>query len=86
MKQIKCVKRSYLKDTKDTIKLLNGFVWDDKGLLVTADVASLYTCISNCLGVKAVHYYLSKEIDIPHIPQKIIMDLLTFATTNDGLE
>lgn len=44
---------SYLKDTKDTIHILNNILWNGDGLLATADVALLYTCFSHSLGFEA---------------------------------
>lgn len=52
---------SYLKDTGDTIRLLEGLDNRDDYLLVMADVAALYTCIPHKLGLAAVEYYLSRS-------------------------
>lgn len=64
----------YLKHTKDTIQWLEFIVVPAGCLLVTANVASLYTCISHQLRFHAVQYYLAQ--DLPHKQKLIIMNLL----------
>lgn len=44
----------HLKGTKDVIRLIQGIAINLGVLLATADVASLYTCISQQLGFEAV--------------------------------
>lgn len=51
---------SYLKDTQVTIRLLEKVKYQDDLILVTADVAALYTCIPHDLGFSAVEYYSQK--------------------------
>lgn len=49
---------AYLKDITNVLNLLNDFQWKKGYLLVTADVAALYTVISHYHGFKAVEFYL----------------------------
>lgn len=48
---------SYLKDTTSTIKLLESVDIQGDYLLATADVALLYTCIPQHLGIEAVTHF-----------------------------
>lgn len=45
---------SYLKDMRDTIRLLEAVNVSGDYITATADVASLYTCIPHHKGVEAV--------------------------------
>lgn len=74
---------SYLKDTRDTINLLQQVSYSDDLLFATADVAALYTCIPHDLGLSAVEFYLSKSDDIPRIQHEYIMEYLSFATKHN---
>lgn len=73
---------SYLKDTKDTIALLQQVNYSED-LLVTADVTALYTCIPHDLGLSAIELYLSRSKCIPRIQKIFIMDLLHCATKHN---
>lgn len=75
---------SLLKDTKHVINLLNMVEWQPTYLLVTADVASLYTAISHQLGHEAVRHFLSLEI-LLFQPNRVIfiLELLDFAMTHN---
>lgn len=74
---------SYLKDTTSTIQLLEGI--DIKGdyLLATVDVALLYTCIPQQLGVQAVTHFLDQDHSITDVQKAFIVELLEFATTHN---
>lgn len=74
---------SYLKDTGDTISLLESVDHQEGMILVTADVAALYTCIPHDLGFGAVEYYLSKNTTLSLIQCNFIMERLRFATQNN---
>lgn len=71
-----------MRDTKDTIRLLESIDYYGDYLLVTADMAALYTCIPRYLGFAAVKHYLSRDI-LPWDQQDYIMKLLEFATKHN---
>lgn len=52
---------SFLKDTKDVIKLLSEINVEEGVLLATVNVTFLYTCISHEFDYEAVSYFLSKQ-------------------------
>ena len=74
---------SYLKDTRHTIAKLQEVPYTEDLLLVTADVASLYTSIAHHLGFQAVDRFLDRVETIPVIQKLFIMDLLRFATSHN---
>lgn len=74
---------SYWKDTKDTIQLLSNIEFPEGCLLGTANVASLYTCISHQLGFEAVQYYLLQDALLPPSQKLFIMELLSFARSHN---
>lgn len=74
---------SYLKDTRDTIKLLESTPFKKGMLLATADVAALYTCIPHRLGFEAVESFLSRDSQLPLLQRNFIMQLLRFATRHN---
>lgn len=74
---------SYFKDTGGTIRLLEQIDYREDYVLVTADVAALYTCIPHELGLAAVEYFLSQSDRVPIVQQRYIMELLQFATKHN---
>lgn len=52
---------SFFKDTKHVINLLGEIEWKASYMLITADVASLYTAISHRLGHEAVQHFLYRD-------------------------
>lgn len=54
----------FLKDTKHVINLLSDIEWKASYTLITADVASLYTAISHCLGHEAMQHFLFRDSDL----------------------
>ena len=74
---------SYLKDTGDTIRLLEKIRHQGDILLVTADVAALYTCIPHHLGLAAVETFLTRNSLLPILQRNFIMELLVFATKHN---
>lgn len=74
---------SYLKDTTDTIKLLESVNIQGDYLLATTDVASLYTCIPHNLGIEAVTHFLDRDPSLTGRQSRYIIELLQFATTHN---
>lgn len=72
--------KSYLKDTKYLIQLLNYIKLDSGQVyLATADVASLYTIINHHEALQATRWAL-KEMSELNCPQRQFFDTITFGT------
>lgn len=70
---------SYLKDTKHVLNILREVEWKATYMLVTADVASLYTSISHSLGHEAVRHFLYRDSSISITQCNFVMELLDFS-------
>ena len=79
---------TYIKDTNDTLRLLEGFSFPDDSMerhIFTMDVVSLYTSIPHSDGLKALEHYLEKsDIEHLHIPTilrlaELVLSLNSFA-------
>lgn len=69
----------YLKNTRDTIKLLEAVNVAGDYIMATADVASLYTCISPHKGIEAVWWFLGRDPTLTLVQAELIIELLEFA-------
>ena len=66
---------SYIKDSKDFIKLLDNLTLPHNTLLVTIDVTGLYTHIPQDEGIEACIQAL-KDFDLPHKPPEDVLRTL----------
>ncbi|XP_077118798.1 uncharacterized protein LOC143774899 [Ranitomeya variabilis] len=73
---------SYLKDTGEFLRLMDGVSLGDEELLVTADVESLYTSIRHSDGLRAVKFFLDASNSSIEI-KTLICDLLEFSLTHN---
>lgn len=74
---------TYLKDTKDVMKLLSNVSFQGDTIMATADVASLYTCIPHQRVIEAVHEYLKRDASLATLQVDFIIELLEFATQHN---
>ena len=72
-----------LRDTWDFLKRLPSTTEEDT-ILVTADIASLYTNISNAPGIEAVNYFCSRypELLPQRFPKAFLLKALEFCQAN----
>ncbi|XP_071999215.1 uncharacterized protein [Engystomops pustulosus] len=73
---------SYLKDTTDILRKLDGIYLDKDMYLVTCDVESLYTSIRHTDGIEAARFFLNmsgKDSDLV----SFVVSLLGFALTHN---
>lgn len=74
---------AFLKDTKHVLNILGSIEWKDTYMLVTADVASLYTSISHRLGHEAVRHFLYRDSNISITQCNFVMELLDFSMAHN---
>ncbi|XP_069621235.1 uncharacterized protein [Ranitomeya imitator] len=73
---------SHVRDTTDVLARVDGLLVDRETILVTADVETLYTCISHEDGVRAVRFFLeTSNLDGPLC--ELILELLHFTLTHN---
>lgn len=74
---------SYVRDTQDLLKKLEGIVLEDNTLLVSIDVESLYTSIRHDLGVEACRHFLSTRGIQFQSHTNFLLKLLRFTLTHN---
>lgn len=67
---------SFLKDTKDLLNCLNDGQIDSDVLLVTLDVASLYTFIAHAEGLQSIAKFLKSRDNSVNPPDYFLLELL----------
>ncbi|XP_063810519.1 toll-like receptor 7 [Pseudophryne corroboree] len=73
---------SHLKDTSDTIKKLEGIMWDSETIMVTADVTSLYTIIEHQRGIEATIWFLD-QTGFSEARKSFIIESMDFILKNN---
>ncbi|CAJ0937580.1 unnamed protein product [Ranitomeya imitator] len=71
---------SFLKDTTQLLRTVDGLFLDPDTLLATADVESLYTNIRHCDGLRAVKFFFETS-DYSSGFRAFVLDLLEFTLT-----
>lgn len=67
---------SCLKNTRDTIRILEGLdIWENY-IMAIADVASLYTCIPHELEIEVVRHFLNREASLTKSQSSYVIELL----------
>ena len=74
---------SYLRDTKDFLRKIEGVVWMDNYLLSTLDITSLYTSIVHTQGIEAYRYFLSEKSVVFYEHNHMILELLGLCLENN---
>ncbi|XP_075188782.1 uncharacterized protein LOC142279151 [Anomaloglossus baeobatrachus] len=73
---------SYVRDTTDVLRRIDGIFLDDDMTIVTADVEGLYTCIAHEDGLRAVRFFLEMSGRDDEMGE-LILELLRFVLTHN---
>lgn len=74
---------SYLQDTSDLLRTLDGLALPGEAWLVALDIEALYNSIPHELGVGVVEGFISQNNEGPTAYNKFILDLLRFILNNN---
>ncbi|XP_077330261.1 uncharacterized protein LOC143964418 [Lithobates pipiens] len=74
---------SYLQDTRDLLKVLDGMCISENSWLVTLDVEALYNSIPHDLGIGVVEGFLSEAGEAKTNYNQFILKLLSFTLNNN---
>lgn len=74
---------SYVRDTRDVLKAIQGVDCPSGSWLVGIDVESLYTLIPHDCGLRAVAHFLEKKYPLLAAQNEFITELLEFMLTNN---
>lgn len=74
---------SYVQDTRDVLRKIDGIKVPTDTLLVGIDVESLYTSIPHECGIQAVQHFLDSKFPQLAAQNEFIVDLLLFMLDNN---
>ncbi|XP_078524347.1 uncharacterized protein LOC144797570 [Lissotriton helveticus] len=74
---------SYVRDTSDFLRIINGITWNPNYLLLSFDVTSLYTCIPQNLGIDACKHFLRGRSLSFLIHTNMILDMILICLKNN---